>query len=289
MGLLDDAMDIRSKFGNVKKGYSVGDKKEFGIVRSTLVKYGLPIENFDKNLSNLVINEDYDKDSTEVISGTYLYRTNVLNKPKTTEDFIHELLHMSSNLFENKELLPGCEIKNNNRNFGKGLNEGITDYFTSLCVSDYKSKYPIESFFASYISKIYGMNIFKEYFNGDAIKFYSSFGLDEPFIRNFVNYLDNYHYHLSNIMGLNSSSKAKESTAENVTDSFVDCVIEFAKLLQLKKIEEKSFIKELFNFINLDSDNINFVNLMFINSSYGGVEGVFEEIIDGMEEGEPSL
>ena len=289
MGLLDDALDIRSKFGNVKKGYKLGDKEEFGIVRNILIKYGLPIKNFDKNLSSLVINEDYDKDGTQVIAGTYLYRTNVLNKPKTDEDFIHELLHMASNFFENTGLLPGCEIKNKKRNFGKSLNEGIVDYFTSLCVSDYKSRYPIESFFASYIAKIYGMNIFRDFFDGDAIKFYSSFGPDEPFIRNLVSYLDDYHYQLNSFFELDTSLEAKITIPENVTNSFVNLASEFVKLLQLKKIEEKSFIDELYNFIKSDSDNIKFINMMFFNSSCEGVEGVIEKIKKVIKEDEHNL
>ncbi len=280
MDLFDKMQNINKFYRINKKTHSIDEKKEFSKVRSTLAKYNLPTRCFDDNLVNLIINEDYDKSSINgsnpYIAGFYYYKTNTLNMPSNNDDLIHELFHIASNDFEKKDNLLGCEIKSTHGKFGTSLNEGIVDYFTLLTSDSYKSKYAVESFFASYISKIYGMDIFKEFFNGNAIDFYSSFKQDEVFIRNIVSLLDKYH---SKIQSFYNNGKITIEISDSVSDAFIDCVCEFIKLLELKKEDESEFLNSLSSLLSVEDNNyINLINGLFSFSEYKSREKIISVI-----------
>ena len=291
MDLYDKMLNLRKAYDKESVGHKLEEKKEFSLVRSILTKYNLPVNNFDNNLGTLIINEKYNEDSSfeknEFISGSYYYKNNLLNLPDNTGDFVHELFHMASNDMSKSSYYEGCRIRKEKGIFGTSLNEGITDYFTSLALPDYKSKYPFERLIASYIAKIYGMDIFREHFNGDAIAFYSSFKQDEPFIRNIVMFLDNYHaatqyFYLS-------GKKIDKEYSDKVSDFFIDFVCEFIKLLQLKKIDESEFLKDLMALMNSDDTYVNLINVFFEFSTYKGKENIFKTIKEEIGEEEFNL
>lgn len=268
-------MNMRKIYSKAKTGYKLEDKKEFALVRSTLSRYGLPTKNFDINLSNLTINTKYQSESDNSFRiGVYYPRNNVLNMPNDNDDFIHELFHMASNDASN-DTLGGCKIRGIKGIFGLSLDEGIAEYFTSLAKSDYVIRYPYEAFFASYIAKIYGMDIFKEHFNGNAIEFYSSFKQDEPFIRNVVSALDQYH---ESIQKFDFFGKDKNSY-DNTCNYFIDFVCEFVKLLQLKKIDENEFLNDLKNIMNDEKNEfVTLINAFFEYSTYRGKDNIYKTI-----------
>lgn len=283
MDLFEKAMNVRTLYSRNKVGYKLEDRREFKKVKDTLIKYGMPTKNFDSNLSMLEINEDFNKNTiygkNDFIAGGYISNTNVLNPPTKEEDFIHELFHMASNNHSDKESLMGCEIRDVNSIFGESLNEGVADYFTSLSVDDYKSRHPVESFFAEYIAKIYGNEIYREFFNGDAIKFYESFKQDEAFIRNFVSFLDNYHRLIQRFYISSESGIIKTETANQISDAFIDCTCEFIRLLQLKKVNEKEFLDKLNEvFMDQENDFVTIINAFFRFSAYKGTENIIYEI-----------
>lgn len=272
-------MDLFSKITGLRKshaespgGYKLEDRKEFALVRSTLTKYGLTINNFDKNLSSLVISENNEKAS-------YNYKGNIINASDETDDFIHCLFHMASNDIDKSDSFEGCKIKGPKGLFGTSLNEGISDYFTKLANHQYVTKYPYEAFFAYYISKIYGMDIFREHFNGDAIGFYASFKQDETFIRSFVACLDEFHSLSQELFQKPNGDIVEEKQANKLSESFIDCVSEFIRLLQLKKIDENEFLGDLESLMDDQvNDYINLINMSFLFSTHKGKEDVIKSI-----------
>lgn len=152
-----------------KKGYNLEDKKEFGIVYDTLDRIGMDKSNFLAQLQSLTIIKENDPNSE--ISG-YNPKTNTINYTKE-EDLIHELFHMAS-LKEGKSDSGIIVIEDDLRsNFG--LNEGITDYFTELAKFDAPCSYPFEKLVAESLSLLFGVNVFKGYFNNSYDEFINSF------------------------------------------------------------------------------------------------------------------
>ena len=260
-------MNLVSKITNLKRFYirkTSHNRKEFSIVRGTLTKYGLPTKCFDNNADTLIMDETDDKG--------YYYKTNTLKLPKKSEDLVCELFRMASNNFDNKETLTGCEIQNGNLIYAKSLDEGIIDYFTSLCFKNYKFIYPVESFFAYYLSKIYGFSIYREYFNGNAIEFFASFNNDEPFIRSFVDDLDKYHQYSNNKL-------RNETNAVSASEALINCMVNFVKLLELKGLDEDEFLDEFINILNNDkNENVNLVNYYLKNGVTKGKEYLFSTV-----------
>ena len=288
MGLLDKAMNLRAAYTHQKRGYRLEERKEFSIVRGVLSKLGLPTANFDKNLSTLLINEDYnDPYSTgnnAMIAGTYNARTNILNLPENEEDTIHELFHMASNDLDNKETLDGCKIKTLGSTFGTSFNEGIADYFTSLAVSNYTFRYPYEALIVKYIAKVYGYDIFREHFNGNAQAFYDAFKNDKPFILSLGVLLDKFH-EISQKCILSGNPLSFKENADEASEAFISAMGGFLTLLQLKNIDETEFLDELRALMNTqNSEYITAINSFFeLRSRNHGIDNVLKDIT--LEEG----
>ena len=276
MDFMKKITDIRRAYGE-KSGYKLEDREEFGTVRAILTKFGMPTRNFDSNLSTLIINEE--ETNSEYVAGTYIARTNTLNMPSEKADRVHELLHMASNDMDHPDELEGCKTRGPSGLFGNSLNEGITDYFTKLAMPKYMNKYPYEAFFVHYINKMYGMDVFREHFNGDAKAFYASFKQDELFIRSFVQELDKFHNLSQEFFKRPQDQPLDKDQADKISDAFIDCVSSFVKLLLLKKLDEKEFLQDLNALMSSnDNDYVNLIDMFFILGTYQSKDRIFTTI-----------
>ncbi len=304
MSLLDKAKNMNKFYNYNKPEFKLEDQIEFGIVRDTLVKYGMPTKNFDNNLSVLSINKNHDKDAVDYTAGAYLASSNTVSIPKERDDYIHELFHMASNDSSDKNSLIGCKIRIEDVIFGESLNEGITDYFTSLAVKDYESRHPVEAFFASYIAKIYGMDIFKEHFNGNAVNFYDAFGEDKRSIIEIIGYLDDFHEKVQGFYKHKKSQNSKDSQSTNnlenikylvtnanvVSAYFLDFVNEFVEFMQSKNLDAKEFVDSLGKMLDTEGNKfIDIINAFFSFSKYKSKDNIIKKIFVNKDEESFSL
>lgn len=138
--------------------------------------------NFLKNLINLEI-AVVDKQEIEkkFYNAMALYENNN-NKIYLTNSYElldsnlnHELFHMSSS--KSKKKMPGITFDNTFYNYGKYLDEGITEYL-NLKSRDEKisnSGYQTELFVIEVLIFIFGEQILEPYFNNDGIAFLEQF------------------------------------------------------------------------------------------------------------------
>ena len=186
-----------SKMGaniNNKKGYNLDDKEEFKIVNDTLSRFGIDTSLFINNLKTLIIKSEtashlIDNDSI-VSHGSYNPLTNEIMLVDESA-LIHELFHMASNKLDYTNNL-GVLFHKNGREVCKSLNEGITDLFTSMSINGYECKYPLESLFASFLSEIYGNEIFVYHFKQNPSQVYKLFKEDIQKVAMIIVKLDEY-------------------------------------------------------------------------------------------------
>ena len=80
------------KMMGLQAGYKLDDKKEFEIVRKTLILNGLPCENFDRNLERLVIEKSNIFD--------YVPSLCKIHVVPGYDNLVHELFHMASSIYK---------------------------------------------------------------------------------------------------------------------------------------------------------------------------------------------
>lgn len=285
---LSKITNLRANYSKSKVGYQLDDKKEFSIVRNTLVNLNMPTENFDLNLSNLVIESD------SYTSGTsYNSKKDLITNPENSYDFIHELFHMASNNAKKESI--GSIINIKGKRVGDSLNEGITDLFTYYGDNNYKQKYPIESFVASVLGDLYGKEIFINHFNGDSEKLYNCFGEDKTDVLEMILNLD--EFTLSNIEFQDSISmigsgfvEKRKYNPDNLSDSFVDSMMLLFRLVSSKDEKlSKKYFDILNSEFNKDNETINFLKSAFEMSSYENYDEVLNYIKEEIFEEEMKL
>ena len=270
--------------GAIKRGYQLSDKEEFELVRKTIVKYNLSPKNFDTNLSTLIIDEKYDDKGSlarnEYISGSYHATSNSINYPKILEDRIHELFHMASNDTSINNSATGIEQEGKTGKFGTSLNEGITDFFTRLTRPNYKCKYPVEEAFASFLSDMYGIKIYDNYFECNPQGFYEGFGPNQFLIRDFVTLLDEYHKKsLFFYENFRVDSKQSMRLSSELTDLFIKCCVKFADIVAMNQGDMKKYLGDLRTKLSDHDNSISeFINLAFIYSGFGDLNNVFKSV-----------
>lgn len=131
-------------------------------------------------------------------SGIYKYNKNYIFLNEITDECIyHELLHLSSNRFDenNANCYCGFMFCDKNSSIGYGINEGYTEYLTQKFFDVKQKSYIFETLVAHYLEQIIGEDkMQKFYFNGDLYGLYKELlKYSKEFqIKNFINRLDYY-------------------------------------------------------------------------------------------------
>lgn len=168
---------------------STNIKDEINALRSKVLpileKYKFRKNNLFINCRTLNVRESNNSD--------YSCRTNSMSYNGNIDECIHEMFHLASN---KNRLVDGiCIRQSSGELFGTGLNEGITDMFTSMAGGK-KISYPFEKACAEAITDISGMHIMKDYFENNGISFFKRF--NNMFIE-FARELDRYNHMMREI------------------------------------------------------------------------------------------
>ena len=259
-------VDLFDKITNIGKFYSkkfehkVTDREEFKVVRDALVKYGMNVSFFDRNLRDLTIKES---NEGQFVMGSYNARTNSIMLSDDKYSFVHELFHMASNNSDNKNELMGVLQKDNRGYlFGSGFNEGITDYFTHLVYPEYEPAYPFEEKIISIISETFGIKSFANHFNADPKEFYNYFGRDMLFVMEISKHLDEYNKSLYNLLSIIDRNNIIEITknydflVEKISNSITKVCDKLYELLELKGVDTQKYKDEISNLFNGNNPNI---------------------------------
>lgn len=175
-----DANDIINNIKSqlYKKGYKIEDREEIRLVHDTLVRSGMPIQNFLMQLQNLTLIKQENKDYT---AAGYNPKTNTITYANDI-DLIHELFHVAST--ENDSKSSGITIfeeglqEDDEDDFVKakyGLDEGITDMFAEMANTQVPCGYPFEKMCAEALREIFGLKVFTGYFKNSYDKFIAGF------------------------------------------------------------------------------------------------------------------
>ena len=270
---LSKLTDIRSGFGDFKKGYKVKDKKEFGIVRDTLTKLGLSVTNFDNNLLTLLIDE-----GDNSFFPAYDKKRNQIKNAHPGFELVHELFHLSSR--SDKDM--GCVI---NGNIGVSLNEGITDYLTYLSSDGkYEIRYVLEALVAKELVNIYGNDLLNKFVLGKPKDFYKTF---DSFFDDFVDVLtvlDDYTMEFvktSNIINNIANKRVSdfEYNPDDLSYCFNDAIFMFFDFLEsIDKKYCEDFYKELETTFNEDNEIVKSIKSIVKESCYKSVDEIFNRV-----------
>lgn len=277
---LDLIKNPRGYYAKQKKGYSLNEKKEFSIVRETLIRYGLPVKLFDKNLESLVIDEGKEQKKSIGYNDT----KNMIFGVTSGFDLVHELFHMASK----GEDSFGSIMKIKGKNIGQSINEGITDYLTYLSSDNkYEIMYPIEVFVAQYLIQYYGREFLDYHFSSDTNNIYKLFGEDREEIISMLQSLDKFTMHKTEVID-NMNMDNIENLNNMVEVMFNDLILSISKLLNIiskSSIDEMNKCFENFKRIFKRKSKANgFFNIISI-SSYRNFDTLFDEISKNLEEG----
>ena len=144
-----DANDIinNMKSQSFRKGYKIDDRIEIKNVHDTLVRSGMPIQNFLMQLQNLTLIK---QDSGDLGELGYNPKTNTITY-LNDENITRELFRVAATENENKAI--GITIyeegvkEDDDDDFVKsnyGLDEGISDMFAEMADVNSPSLYPFE-------------------------------------------------------------------------------------------------------------------------------------------------
>lgn len=227
-------MDYISKYSGFidedydEKDFTIDSKEVFMRIYVLLRGYGYNKDNFTNNLKTLKIKKI---SPIGIVHGSY---NPLFNKLCYYSDanLVHELLHLAStNIY--KSTSTGITTKSSNKKeFAKGLNEGITDYFTSLITNE-NGAYPFEKICAKALVVIMPNkeNIFTYYFNNDPEGFLK---LDTLNMMKLIHSLDKYHNLMNEIYNdLNNELIPKEEVLKKLNYYFYN-VIEILYSMYLK-------------------------------------------------------
>ena len=229
------------KMMGLQAGYKLDDKKEFEIVRKTLILNGLPCENFDRNLERLVIEKSNIFD--------YVPSLCKIHVVPGYDNLVHELFHMASDRDNSGNL--GSMY---HRGIGCSLNEGITDYMSNKALADYNMFYIFEAFYYKMLAKMYGgEKILVSHFNGNVDGVYDTFGDEKRLILDTTSELDKYTR-----SAVNSSDAFDRQEYNNMQISYDSLVNAFSELFNIYSYnKDKSYGYMLLIFRTLLEDTFN--------------------------------
>ena len=282
-------VNLIDKITNIGKFYSkpvthdISEREEFKIVRDALVKYGMNVSFFDKNLPNLYIQPEIEDGS--IVEGSFNARTNSISMPKDKYQAVHELFHMASKDAESKNELMGVLQKDSKGNVtGIGFNEGIADYFTHLSCPDYEPSYAFEERIISIISEVYGLKPFNNNFTQNPTGFYNSFGSDILFVTEISKRLDSYNKSVFGLFDLISSNNFNHLIRDGnrlVNEIFLSVISTCSKLcelLELKGIDSSRYMVEMQQLFESKNNNMEQLRSLVESSDYKNIDNIFNKI-----------
>lgn len=209
---LDKILNPQKHFETSKSSFSSLAQEKINKVRKMLTDKKMPTKNFDANIKTLVINVTERNSKNDFIPETYSSKRNRIyyNDPMFLE---HGLIHMASKGPDS--ITPGI-MDEKSLKYRYGLNEGITDYF-----NEEESQYPFEKFVASFLSLVYGEQIYVSYFENDADGFIKQFWNKED-IENLM--LDLNYYHYQSIEYYKKGDYNSEKFINSFNSVLMDCI-----------------------------------------------------------------
>ena len=273
---MEKIMNPGKFFGATQIGYKLEDNPAFGVVRNTLVSYGMPTTLFDKNLRHLEMRKDNSKGNTlgEVL-GSYDPKRNKILEPSDSRDLIHEVFHMASN---NPDETQNMGVLN--YGFGVSLNEGITDlfsYFSTLQEenpeSKYEIRYPVEKLFAEFLGSMYGFKIFRDHFNCNPKKFMDEFGEDKDRVQVLITELDKITQAKNNIINM------KEVDYNEMANAFINAFGGFIDLAISKNPSSGNIYFELIrSMLRQRIESVESFKAMMELSDYGNMDNIMDVV-----------
>lgn len=244
MGSLDY---INSKFmpKNYKNKEEV-NKEYVDLVRSVLLNYGFPTDNFDKNVEGLEVTLSTDKNAV----GQYMKDFNKLVYTDKSS-YIHELFHVSS-ADRTKTPIIGTStgirvVREGYRDKYTmiGLDEGITDYLTVLSGNE-PNGYGLSRLCAELLVETNGIQILKPYFENDGKKFFKQ--LSANFMKIIV-LLDNYYYSLDELTNFrgNMFSEKYFAILDNIEKNLLSVIVTMSNYFTNENFDAKKYISEKIN------------------------------------------
>ena len=257
-----------------KKGYKIDELPEIKSVYDLLERSNLPKSNFLMQLQNLIILKQENINNT---AAGYNPKTNTITYVNEI-DLIHELFHMASTENESKTCgitqyedgivqdEDGTQIKVN-----YGLDEGITDMFAEMANSNVPCGYPFERMCAEMLRNIFGLQIFKGYFENSYDKFLRDFPEEvQELVEDLVSTLDEYQ-DLTKLIYSGDSTIEDVTSLEELTEYIMETLTEIAETMGKEKSEVMTFFSEKANDSSMQSirDLVKFDNAIQNISSKG--------------------
>ena len=257
-----------------KKGYKIDELPEIKAVYDLLERSNLPKSNFLMQLQNLIILKQENINNT---AAGYNPKTNTITYVNEI-DLIHELFHMASTENEGKtcgitQYVNGI-VQDEDETQIKvryGLDEGITDMFAEMANSNVPCGYPFERMCAEMLRNIFGLQIFKGYFENS----YDNLSRDFPeevqdLVEDLVSTLDEYQ-DLTKLIYSGDSTIEDVTSLEELTEYIMETLTEIAETMGKEKSEVMTFFSEKANDSSMQSirDLVKFDNAIQNISSKG--------------------
>lgn len=257
-----------------KKGYKIDELPEIKAVYDLLERSNLPKGNFLMQLQNLIILKQENIDNT---AAGYNPKTNTITYTNDI-DLIHELFHMASTENEGKtcgitQYVNGI-VQDEDETQIKvryGLDEGITDMFAEMANSNVPCGYPFERMCAEMLRNIFGLQIFKGYFENSYDKFLKDVPEEvQEHVEDLVSTLDEYQ-DLTKLIYSGDSTIEDVTSLEELTEYIMETLTEIAVTMGKEKSEVMTFFTEKANDSSMQSirDLVKFDNAIQNISSKG--------------------
>ena len=225
-------------------------------------------------LQNLIILKQENIDNT---AAGYNPKTNTITYTNDI-DLIHELFHMASTENEGKtcgitQYVDGI-VQDEDETQIKvryGLDEGITDMFAEMANSNVPCGYPFERMCAEMLRNIFGLQIFKGYFENSYDKFLKDFPEEvQEHVEDLVSTLDEYQ-DLTKLIYSGDSTIEDVTSLEELTEYIMETLTEIAETMGKEKSEVMTFFTEKANDSSMQSirDLVKFDNAIQNISSKG--------------------
>lgn len=253
-----DANELINKLKSqhYKKGYKIDELPEIKAVYDLLERSNLPVGNFLMQLQNLILLKQENSDFT---AAGYNPKTNTITYANEI-DLIHELFHVASTENESKTCgitqyedglvqdEDGAQIKVN-----YGLDEGITDMFAEMANSNVPCGYPFERMCAEMLRNIFGLQIFKGYFENSYDKFLAGFPEEvQELVEELVSQLDEYQ-DLTRLIYSGDSTIEDVTSLEELTEYIMERLVEIADVMGKEKSDIMTFFTEKANDSSMQS------------------------------------
>lgn len=223
-----------------------------------IIKKELPyisLENFNTNIYDLVINE---KELPEEIYGRYYTKYNLIEllENDISKSLTHEMLHMSSTIYDGKIEFSGFNQKSKDFEIGYGINEGYTSLLDKRYFKEVSNSYLVFQILASFIEQIIGQEkMTKMYFEADLYGLIQELSkyCDENLAYKLVYEID-FLFNDIETNDIDDSNKEKlkehQKAAKKVSEILLVCYINYLKnSLNKGLLEKKKFNELLHDFI----------------------------------------